>query len=81
MSESSEEPRELLELDLVSCQDIAVRSGASKSQVANWTIRYANFPEEIGIVGNGWTRIWNWPDVEEWITNKFPKGVERRGQH
>lgn len=81
MSETPEKPRELLVLDLVSNQDIANRTGASKSQVGNWAIRYSSFPEPIGIVGGGWTQIWNWPDVEEWIANKFPKGVEKRGKH
>jgi len=51
--------------DLVDVEMIAERLGlAHRQSVGNWVLRYPDFPEPLGMWGR--TRLWAWPDVEEW---------------
>jgi len=51
--------------DLVDVRMIAERLGLAHPQtVGNFALRYPDFPEPLGMWGR--TRLWSWPDVENW---------------
>lgn len=59
--------------DLVDASTIADRLGLShRETVSNFVVRYPEFPKALGMWGR--TRLWNWPDVEQWAksTGRLP---------
>lgn len=59
--------------DLVDASTIADRLGlAHRETIGNYVKRYPDFPAPLGMWGR--TRIWAWPDVEQWAqrTGRLP---------
>jgi hypothetical protein len=53
-------------LPLVGLKEIAQRAGLKKtSAVANWRIRYDDFPDTVADLGCG--PVFWWPQVERWL--------------
>ena len=54
----------------VAACDIAKRLKVTRATVSNWQTRPVDFPKPVFIVANG-TRVWDWPDVAVWATDRF----------
>lgn len=52
--------------DLVSMGEIADAADVSKSTVIKWRERFEDFPAPVVTLAVG--PIWNWKDVERWLT-------------
>ena len=61
------EEREKLRASLVRTSDIARRLGVAKPNVANWKVRYPDFPEPILADKSGYNGVYWWPDIEDFL--------------
>lgn len=50
--------------ELVGAHEIAKRLGWERSTVANWAVRYDDFPKPVAWLHAG--RIWRWSEVRAW---------------
>jgi hypothetical protein len=63
-------------LDLVGPVEVAARAGVGRTAVAHWRRRYPDFPAPLATIGTragrhggSGTPVWNWPDVDKWLTS------------
>lgn len=65
-NKSNPDTRRVGRLPLVGLKEIAQRAGLKKtSAVANWRIRYDDFPPTVADLGCG--PVFWWPQVESWL--------------
>jgi hypothetical protein len=74
---------EVLEVDqeLVSISDIASRLGVSREAVRLWVEGRrgpGGFPLHVGVVSNGKSKLWRWPDVQSWMHEHYRLGDDDR---
>jgi hypothetical protein len=64
--------------DLVGQQDIAEIYGVKRATVANWIIRYADFPAELIRVSGA--PVFSKRQVFDWAWRKWPNGQPSAGR-
>jgi len=65
--------------ELVTARDIAERYGVVIGTVRSWARRYDDFPQPVAVV-SGYTRVWEWGEIQEWWTRVKADSSPRFGE-
>jgi hypothetical protein len=65
--------------ELVSARDIADRYGVVIGTVRSWARRYPDFPAPVAVI-SGYTRVWEWGEIQKWWTRVKAESSPRFGE-